>query len=88
MSEVVLAVILAFFALLGGLGAGAFLFRRKEKEPTKTFEEDVQRILENAQREAERIINLAKEEAQRVRQEAEEKKREVESLAISKACRA
>jgi ribonuclease Y len=87
MSEVVLAVILAFFALLGGLGVGAFLFRRKEKEPTKTFEEDVQKILENAQREAERIINLAKEEAQRVRQEAEERKREVEGLALSKACR-
>jgi uncharacterized protein YneF (UPF0154 family) len=44
MNEIVLAVILAFFALLGGLGAGAFLFRRKEKESTKTFEEDVQRI--------------------------------------------
>lgn len=84
MSEVVLAIILAFFALLGGLGAGAFLFRRKEKEPTKTFEEDVQKILENAQREAERIINLAKEEAQRVRQEAEERKREVEGLLSQK----
>jgi ribonuclease Y len=84
MNEIALAIILAFFALLGGLGVGAFLFRRKEKESTKTFEEDVQIILENAQREAERIINLAKEEAQRVRQEAEEKKKEVESLLSQK----
>ncbi len=83
MSEIILIAVLVLVVLAIGIGGGFFLFGRRPKQVSKQSEE-VQRLLENAQREYERIINIAREEAQRIRQEAEAKRNEIEQMLAQK----
>ncbi|WP_448587508.1 ribonuclease Y [Thermocrinis sp.] len=83
MDNVLSIVVLVLVALVGGLALGLLLYRLKSGQaptPVSVQSEEVQKILESAQKESERIIELAKEEAQRIRQEAEEKRREIEQI--------
>ncbi|WP_448583388.1 ribonuclease Y [Thermocrinis sp.] len=83
MGEIILIAVLVLVVLAIGIGGGFFLFGRRPKQVSKQSEE-VQRLLENAQREYERIINIAREEAQRIRQEAEAKRNEIEQMLAQK----
>ncbi len=83
MSEIMLIGVLGLVVLAIGIGVGFLLFR---KTPTQVpiQSEEVQKLLENAQREYEKIIGIAREEALRTRQEAEEKKKEIEQMLAQK----